>query len=148
MYHYIFTATHPWIYFVLALPGGWAPGAQRREASQLRSAAQPSTQPGRGGGDASFEAGPRWWKQVSYLDVGSMYICCIYMLYEFIWYNYYMFIQTLTSAKCHQEWAWEPLPKKGFAAKTFSRQLVNSPLRISFFLANTVLGTEGRACVF
>ena len=52
----------------VASPGGWAPGAQCCEAAQLRSAAQPSTQPGRGGGDASFEAGDQ--------DVD--------MLYEFI----------------------------------------------------------------
>lgn len=52
----------------VASPGGWAPGAQRREAAHLRGAVQPSTQPGRGGGDASFEAG----------DQG------VDMLYEFI----------------------------------------------------------------
>ena len=103
-------------------------GLLARNAVKLRTSGAPFSRPPSLGEAAEMHRSRRGTKtlicwHVVWIHIVCWYICicaiytkmCIIVRYHhhnFVFTYTYIYIQTLNSAKCHQEWAWEPKPQR------------------------------------
>ena len=129
MYIYIYLYLHSQTHQTQRLFHPWprqVAGLLARNAVKLRTSGAPPSRPPSLGEAAEMHRSRRGTKALTccmnlYSICIILCICAIYTYmciivrydhhnFVFIYAYIYIYIQTLNSAKCHQEWAWEPKP--------------------------------------